>query len=335
MKNYYLLRNGSVVSEFSTPALTAFENGESVPIAGLSPVEKAVLADWWDKNQATAFGTATAMVGETMEMGHIPAKEMFSEYRHWSISNRKTPIRMYKETDRDGKTSKNHKETAVKFKIGDTVRLTSKHPQCGFGHVKREDVGIIAWIGEGTDPSVRVDFPVQRNWFGYESEFEPAEVKPIGDQVALVFASGPDAAKAIEAVLSKTVWSGTLKPDGRVRFAAVLTAETGPVLLYFRKYGTSWDHGQPDKHDTACNCLLLPGSWLNETTVRQLPGYQAPKLPEARVSKKWLEQEGACTEGLEWFVDTFGPDGNPKRETVMKLLEEEHDSWADWLRAHE
>ena len=67
------------------------------------------------------------------------------------------------------------------------------------------------------------------------------------------------------------------------------------------------------------------------------PGYLRPTskagFPRPRVTLAWLEREGACVAGREWFVDAFGKNAEVARETVAAALAGKPD-WLAWLEAH-
>ena len=46
------------------------------------------------------------------------------------------------------------------------------------------------------------------------------------------------------------------------------------------------------------------------------------------ITKEWLEKEGACESGKDWFLSQKETDG---LEVVKKLIEDDRLPWADWL----
>ena len=59
-----------------------------------------------------------------------------------------------------------------------------------------------------------------------------------------------------------------------------------------------------------------------------------PPKPAAKVTLKWLKSRHACAEGQTWFVENFGKTGAVSRKALETLLEDEDESWLDWLRDH-
>ena len=57
------------------------------------------------------------------------------------------------------------------------------------------------------------------------------------------------------------------------------------------------------------------------------PGFARPKVTLA-----WLEREGACVAGREWFIDAFGKNAEVACETVVDALRDRPD-WLEWLDA--
>ena len=56
-------------------------------------------------------------------------------------------------------------------------------------------------------------------------------------------------------------------------------------------------------------------------------------FPRPRVTLAWLEREGACVAGREWFVDAFGKNAEVARDSVAAALAGKPD-WLAWLEAH-
>ena len=51
-----------------------------------------------------------------------------------------------------------------------------------------------------------------------------------------------------------------------------------------------------------------------------------------KVSKKWLEDENACEEGIRWFGEHFGGEAECQ-EVLDKLAEINKTDWAVWLNS--
>ena len=59
----------------------------------------------------------------------------------------------------------------------------------------------------------------------------------------------------------------------------------------------------------------------------------AAGFPRPRVTLAWLNREGACVAGREWFVGAFGKNAEVARETVATALAGKP-GWLAWLEAH-
>ena len=47
-----------------------------------------------------------------------------------------------------------------------------------------------------------------------------------------------------------------------------------------------------------------------------------------KLSKEWLEDKSACSEGIEWLIANKETDAT---EVLNKLIEEKKLNWANWL----
>lgn len=47
-----------------------------------------------------------------------------------------------------------------------------------------------------------------------------------------------------------------------------------------------------------------------------------------RITKRWLEKQSACKDGIEWFCRQDETDGV---KVVLKLMEDNRFNWANWL----
>ena len=59
-----------------------------------------------------------------------------------------------------------------------------------------------------------------------------------------------------------------------------------------------------------------------------------PPKSTAKVTLEWLKARHACAEGQAWFIENFGKAGAVSRKALETLLEDDNESWFDWLRAH-
>ena len=62
--------------------------------------------------------------------------------------------------------------------------------------------------------------------------------------------------------------------------------------------------------------------------------YGAPKPKVVKITVAWLKRENACTDGLNWFVRTFGARASVDPEVVAAALEADHIDWQIWLDYH-
>ena len=67
---------------------------------------------------------------------------------------------------------------------------------------------------------------------------------------------------------------------------------------------------------------------MDPKTAGTAEAADAPKGGTVKITKKWLKEQGACSEGVDWFM-AFGKTDSV--DVISGLLEAERFNWANWL----
>ena len=323
MKNYYQMRNGSVVTPVDNDGWILMLNrqqkngtvGESSWLAG----EKHCLATCQNKSPLDWRGSLHGACFDVMAEFSTPLLDAFESGQAVRLRDLSDAERAVLEHWWDG-------HGGSRFASANSVRGTISMLHRSFSDMLGLE-NYNPWI-ISNNPRPRSIYSPKKTTTEEATAKEEDQVKktgtPIAPKVALVFATGADAAAAIEKFVSKDQYQ--MDQLGWWRRIPE------PLIVYFeRGREIEYDRGEADVHSGALDSLLLPGSWLTESTAALLPNAVKPL---ESIDYGWLKERSACPEGAKWFCETFGPKARPKLEVVRGLLKSQgHGDWLDWLDA--
>ena len=205
-----------------------------------------------------------------------------------------------------------------------------------------EDLGGNGWVT--LDPKfIGTRFATGADWLVARGSRPEARWKPVapGQPLLLALAKTLDDARRLLADFATAGW----KPHGRHRLApdALDPRELPAVFLAHEPTKTySWwllggttdeyDRRLPDDAAEAfgLKSVVVLGPAAARKRFAPLPAAGAP------VTVEWLEREGACAEGRQWFAETFGKRARVSRDAVAAALRDHRnrENWLHWLAAH-